>query len=69
MLGANPPQLNTQNCLKALEDAVEHRHGKQRIPLLKDCIGNSVCVSDITKEEVQGALNFLPYFLKAMGGN
>jgi len=61
--------MTEENCLKALEDAVEHRHGKQRIPLLKDCIGNSVCVSDITKEEFQGALNFLPYFLKAMGGN
>ena len=55
--------------MKALEDAVEHRHGKQRIPLLKDRIGNSICVSDITEEEVQRALNFLPRFLEAAEKN
>ncbi|GMH83211.1 hypothetical protein TrVE_jg3762 [Triparma verrucosa] len=61
--------MTEENCLKALEDAVEHRHGKQRIPLLKDRIGNSICVSDITEEEVQRALNFLPRFLEAAEKN
>jgi len=37
-------------------DAVEHRHGAQRIPLLSRRIGNSICVSDITREELKEGL-------------
>lgn len=42
-------------------DAVEHRNGAQRIPLITD-IGDSVCVSDITPEEIDRALNLLKEF-------
>ena len=44
--------------VKGLEDAVEHRHGAQRIPLITG-IGASVCVNDITKEELEGAVKEL----------
>lgn len=43
--------LAWQSCI----DAVEHRHGEQRIPLITD-IGESICVSDITPEELDRAL-------------
>ncbi|CAN0397923.1 unnamed protein product [Ectocarpus sp. 12 AP-2014] len=39
-----------------LADAVEHRHGKQRVPLLKGGIGSSVCVNDINPDELKGAI-------------
>ncbi|CAM9851855.1 unnamed protein product [Ectocarpus sp. 6 AP-2014] len=42
--------------VKGLADAVEHRHGKQRVPLLKGCIGSSVCVNDINPDELKGAI-------------
>lgn len=41
---------------KGLMDAVEHRHGKQRVPLITG-IGKSICVNDITKEEVKLAVD------------
>ena len=41
---------------QGLADAVEHRHGKQRVPLLKDGIGHAVCVNDIDAEELTGAI-------------
>ncbi len=37
---------------QALLDAVEHHNGKQRIPLITS-IGSSVCVNDISPEELQ----------------
>ncbi len=36
-------------------DAVEHRHGKQRLPLITG-IGAAVCVNDITREELAAAI-------------
>ncbi|CAM9129103.1 unnamed protein product, partial [Ectocarpus sp. 4 AP-2014] len=42
--------------VKGLVDAVEHRHGKQRVPLLKGGIGSSVCVNDINPDELKGAI-------------
>jgi 3-dehydroquinate synthetase len=39
---------------QGLLDAVEHRNGAQRIPLLTG-IGSSVCVNDITPEELRSA--------------
>ncbi|CAM9767483.1 unnamed protein product [Pylaiella littoralis] len=42
--------------VKGLSDAVEHRHGKQRVPLLKGGVGSSVCVNDIDAEELKGAI-------------
>jgi hypothetical protein len=41
--------------LQGLLDAVEHRHGKQRIPLVTG-IGSSICVSNVTREELEGAV-------------
>jgi len=43
---------------QGLADAVEHRHGAQRIPLING-IGSSVCVNDITKEELEQACSEL----------
>lgn len=43
-------------CLQALRDAVEHRHGKQRVPLVSGEIGNSICVNDIGTEELKDAI-------------
>jgi 3-dehydroquinate synthase len=50
-------ELAWQSCI----DAVEHRHGAQRIPLITD-IGDSVCVSDVTPEEIDRALELLATF-------
>lgn len=49
--------LAWQSC----KDAVEHRHGAQRIPLITG-IGESVCVSDVTPEEISRALELLEKF-------
>lgn len=43
--------------LQSCNDAIEHRHGAQRIPLITD-IGESICVSDITEDELDRALEF-----------
>ena len=51
------PELAWQSC----KDAVEHRHGEQRIPLITE-IGESVCVSDVTLEELCRALDLLKQF-------
>ncbi|CAM9742532.1 unnamed protein product, partial [Phaeothamnion confervicola] len=40
---------------RGLKDAVEHRDGQQRIPLLSGGIGSAVCVNDITESEVEAA--------------
>jgi 3-dehydroquinate synthetase len=50
-------ELAWQSC----KDAVEHRHGEQRIPLITD-IGESICVSDITPDELERALALLKNF-------
>jgi 3-dehydroquinate synthase len=50
-------ELAWQSC----KDAIEHRHGQQRIPLVTD-IGESICVSDITPEELDQALEILKQF-------
>lgn len=44
--------------MAALEDTTSHRDGLQRIPL-PNGIGNAVFVNDITKEEIQAAVDFL----------
>ena len=51
------PELAWQSC----KDAVEHRHGAQRIPLITE-IGESICVSDVTPEELNRALELLDKF-------
>jgi 3-dehydroquinate synthetase len=51
------PELAWQSCL----DAIEHRHGEQRIPLITG-IGESICVSDITREELTRAIEMMKEF-------
>lgn len=41
---------------QGLADAVEHRHGKQRVPLIKGGVGSAVCVNDIGADELKGAI-------------
>lgn len=53
--------LTSQLAWQSCKDAVEHRHGAQRIPLITD-IGESVCVSDVTPEELDRALELLKKF-------
>ena len=50
-------ELAWQSC----KDAVEHRHGEQRIPLITD-IGESICVSDVTPDELERALELMKQF-------
>lgn len=56
-------KLAWQSC----KDAVEHRHGAQRIPLITE-IGDSVCVSDVTSDELDRALELLGKFEHVMSG-
>lgn len=51
------PTLAWQSC----KDAIEHRHGEQRIPLITE-IGESICVSDITEDELIRAVDFMKQF-------
>lgn len=53
--------LTSQLAWQSCKDAVEHRHGAQRIPLITD-IGDSVVVSDITPDELDRALELLQKF-------
>ncbi|CAM9843620.1 unnamed protein product [Chrysoparadoxa australica] len=50
-LPTSHPSVTPDIMYQGLMDAVEHRHGKQRIPLITS-IGASVCVNDITREEL-----------------
>jgi 3-dehydroquinate synthetase len=54
-LPTNSPDLQSTLAWQSCKDAIEHRHGEQRIPLITD-IGESICVSDITPEELDRAL-------------
>ena len=49
--------LAWQSC----KDAIEHRHGEQRIPLITE-IGESICASDITEEELKRAIAMMTKF-------
>ena len=51
------PSLAWQSC----KDAIEHRHGQQRIPLITE-IGESICVSDITEDELARGVEFMTKF-------
>ena len=52
------PLLTLPICLQALDDAVEHRHGEQRVPLVT-AIGDCVVVSDVREEELRWALGLI----------
>ena len=60
-LPTNSPDLESDLAWQSCKDAVEHRHGEQRIPLITD-IGESVCVSDITPDELDRALAMMKTF-------
>jgi len=47
--------LTKSLCMQSLLDATEHRHGKQRVPLLSG-LGSAESVSDIDEIEIQRAL-------------
>lgn len=60
-LPTNSVSLTSEIAWQSCKDAVEHRHGEMRIPLLTD-IGESTCVNDITPEELERALIILEQF-------
>jgi 3-dehydroquinate synthase len=60
-LPTNSADLQSELAWQSCKDAVEHRHGEQRIPLITD-IGESICVSDITPEELDRALEIMQQF-------
>jgi len=60
-LPTNSSDLNLELAWQSCKDAIEHRHGEQRIPLITE-IGESICVSDVTEEELERALVFLGKF-------
>lgn len=60
-LPTNSTDLHLELAWQSCQDAIEHRHGEQRIPLITE-IGESVCVSDITEEELTRALDLMAKF-------
>lgn len=60
-LPTSSKDLDLDLAWQSCKDAVEHRHGEQRIPLITG-IGESICVSDITTEEIDRALQLLKTF-------
>ena len=60
-LPTNSPDLDSKLAWQSCKDAIEHRHGEMRIPLITD-IGESICVSDITPEELDRALEVMKQF-------
>jgi 3-dehydroquinate synthase len=60
-LPTNSADLTSELAWQSCKDAVEHRHGEQRIPLITD-IGESICVSDITPDELDRALEIMKRF-------
>ena len=60
-LPTNSPDLQSKLAWQSCKDAVEHRHGEQRIPLITE-IGESICVSDLTPEELDRALEVMKEF-------
>lgn len=57
-LPTNSEYLTSDLAWQSCKDAVEHRHGEQRIPLITD-IGDSICVNDITEVEINHALSMM----------
>lgn len=60
-LPTNSSDLKKDLAWQSCKDAIEHRHGEQRIPLITE-IGESICVSDITEEELERALEMMTKF-------
>mmetsp|Transcript_24774 Transcript_24774/g.59742 ORF Transcript_24774/g.59742 Transcript_24774/m.59742 type:complete len:545 (+) Transcript_24774:179-1813(+) len=60
-LPTNSAHLQEELAWQSCKDAIEHRHGEQRIPLITE-IGESICVSDITEEELARAVEMMAQF-------
>merc|ERR1712232_35430 len=60
-LPTNSVDLQLELAWQSCKDAIEHRHGEQRIPLITE-IGSAICVSDITREELTRAVDFMKQF-------
>jgi 3-dehydroquinate synthase len=60
-LPTNSADLKSDLAWQSCKDAIEHRHGEQRIPLITG-LGESICVSDITQEELDRALEMMKTF-------
>lgn len=60
-LPTNSEDLTLKLAWQSCKDAIEHRHGEQRIPLVTE-IGESICVNDITEDELEHALEFMNRF-------
>lgn len=60
-LPTDSDDLRSELAWQSCKDAIEHRHGEQRIPLITE-IGESICVSDITPEELDRALEMMKQF-------
>lgn len=53
--------LSSKLAWQSCKDAIEHRHGEMRVPLITE-IGESICVNDITQEELDRALELMNDF-------
>lgn len=60
-LPTNSPDLQSELAWQSCKDAIEHRHGEQRIPLITE-IGESICASDITQDELDRAIEEMKKF-------
>jgi len=60
-LPTNSVDLQSELAWQSCKDAVEHRHGQQRIPLITG-LGESICVSDITRDELDRAIDMMKTF-------
>ena len=60
-LPTNSKDLDTELAWQSCKDAIEHRHGQHRIPLITE-IGESICVSDITENELEHAIEMMKQF-------
>ena len=60
-LPTNSKDLTSSLAWQSCKDAIEHRHGEQRIPLITE-IGASICVSDVTQEELDRGLEMMKEF-------
>ena len=60
-LPTNSGHLESGLAWQSCFDAIEHRNGEMRIPLITD-IGESICVSDITPDELDRALLLMKTF-------
>jgi 3-dehydroquinate synthase len=64
-LPTHSPDLQSDLAWQSCKDAIEHRHGEMRVPLITE-IGESICVNDITREELDRALEMMTEFLHNM---